>query len=269
MTALLRVTPTGPPGRERYFVSLPDGRAVAWYEPGEPGGRICLLDELYGVAARAALAPYLTGEVAVGPPPVPTAAELAGLALHPDDDLAPNRPAEDLLTGIRPWRGRERRLKAEVATRERVGEALEALSGAGWRVLHAVPSAGAWDGDGIDHLAIGPGGTLAVRTVAAGRRARVRVSDPQVTVGRGGPRPLLRWVRRDAERAAHALAVAVRPVLAFAHAARVPVPPALQDVRILRAEQIPALARLSPTLKPSEVESLYATARDRRTWLNT
>ncbi|MCH0538203.1 NERD domain-containing protein [Streptomyces sp. MUM 203J] len=267
MTALLRVTPTGPDGRERYFVSLRDGRTVAWYEPGRAGGRICLLDEVYATEARAALAPYLTGEVTAGPPPVPTAAELAGMALHPDDDLAPNRPAEDLLTGGRPQPGRERRLKAEVAARERVGEALDLLGAAGWRVLHAVPSPVA--GDGIDHLAIGPGGTLAVRTVASARRARVRVGDPQVTVGRGDPRPLLRWVRRDADRAAHALAAAVRPVLAFAHAARVPVPPSLQDVRILRADQIPALAGLSPALKPTEVESLYAIARDRRTWLNT
>ncbi|GAA4900645.1 nuclease-related domain-containing protein [Streptomyces coeruleoprunus] len=248
----------------RLWVGLPDGRCVAWYDPGS--GRVSLLAEAYGEEALAALAPHVTEEVTVGPPPVPTAAELAGLALHPDDDLAPNRPGEDLLTAPRPPAGRFHRdpYAADLAALQRVGDALDGLEAAGWRVLHAVPLP---DRGRIDHLAIGPGGTLVVHTVAA-RRTRVRITDPLVTVGRAEPRPLLSRLRRDADHAARALATAVRPVLAVADPSRLPVPPGLLDIRVLRADQIPALSRLTGALKPPEAEALHTRARNRRTWWN-
>ncbi|MER7108543.1 nuclease-related domain-containing protein [Streptomyces sp. NPDC000229] len=263
MTAL-RVTPSGR-GGGRLWVSLQDGRDIAWYD--RDSGRISLLSEAYEDEVRAALAPFVTGEVTVGPPPVPTASDLTRLTLHPDDDLAPNRPGEALhgmLDGASRRRfGRHEPRLADLAAQQCVGDALDGLDAAGWRVLHCVPLPGAAL---IDHLAIGPAGVLAVRTLAA-RGRRVRIADPLVAVGRAGPEPHLRWARRQAERAAHALATAVRPVLAVAGPGRLDVPPGLDGVRVLRDGEIPSLARLGGVLRPADVESLYATARDRRTWL--
>ncbi|QGV78572.1 nuclease-related domain-containing protein [Streptomyces ficellus] len=266
MTAL-RVTTAGPGGRDRLWVSLPDGRGVAWYD--RDTGRVSLLSAAYEAEVLAALAPFVSGRVTVGPPPVPTASDLARLALHPDDDLAPNRPGETLHTvcgGEGPGRhrtfGRRDPRPAELAARQRIGDALDGLGGAGWRVLHCVPLPGSAL---IDHLAIGPPGVFAVGTVAA-RGRRVRIAGPAVAVGRAEPRPRVRAVRRDAERAAHALATAVRPVLAVDGPGRLEVAPGLDGVHVLRDGEIPSLARLGGVLKPADVESLYATARDRRTW---
>ncbi|RST11609.1 NERD domain-containing protein [Streptomyces sp. WAC05374] len=263
MTAL-RVTPAGPGGRHRLRVSLPDGRDIAWYD--RDSGRISLLSEAYEDEVVAALAPYVTGEVSIGPPSVPTASDLARLSLHPDDDLAPNRPGEALhaaLDGAPARRLRKDPRPAELAAHQRVGDALDGLDAAGWRVLHCVPLPG---GARIDHLAIGPAGVFAVRTLAA-RGRRVRIAGPYAATGRGEPEPHLRWARRAADRAAHALATAVRPVLAVADPGRLEVPPAPDGVRVLRDGEIPSLARLGAVLKPVDVEALYATARDRRTWL--
>jgi nuclease-like protein len=269
----LRVTPAREQGRERLYVSLPDGRHVAWYD--QDSGRVSLVLESHRAEVLAALAPYLAGDVTVGPPPVPTSADLARLSLHPDDDLAPNRPGEALHAAldslavsarshpVSPRRLRQDPRRGELAAQQLLGDGLDRLEGAGWRILHSVPLPGA---DHIDHLAVGPGGVLAVHTLAA-RRLRVRIADPMVRTGRGGPSPLLRLTRRRAERATLALATAVRPVLAVVGAARLDLLPAPPDVRILRDEEVPALARLGGVLKPAEIEALYATARDRRTWL--
>ncbi|MGI5480695.1 nuclease-related domain-containing protein [Streptomyces lavendofoliae] len=261
----LRVTPARRGGRDRLWVSLPDGRSVAWYDPA--GGRISLLSEGYEDEVLDALAPYVTGRVTVGPPPVPTASELARLALHPDDDLAPNRPGEALrgvLDGLVRHRfARPDPRPAELAAQQRVGDALDGLEGAGWRVLHCVPLPGAAR---IDHLAVGPAGVFVVRTVAA-RGRRVRIADPVVAVGRAEPQPHLRRLRQAADRAAHVLATGVRPVLAVAGPGRLEVPRGPDGVTVLRDGEIPSLGRLGGVLKPAEVDSLYAAARDRRTWL--
>ncbi|MFE3828731.1 nuclease-related domain-containing protein [Streptomyces sp. NPDC059092] len=270
----LRVTPGYRRGRDRLYVSRRDGTAVAWYDKAT--GRVNLLTGAGRDDVLAALAPYLAGEVTVGPAPVPTPAELDRLSLHPDDDLAPNRPGEALHAVLdheepapgralpllpEAWRRRDPR-RAELAAQQILGAALDALEDAGWRVLHSIPLPGAAR---IDHLAIGPAGVLTVRTLAAGGR-RVRVDDPLVTTGRGEPLPHLRRARRDAERASLALATAVRPVLALVEAhprAALPAPP---DVRILRETDVPALASLGGVLKPADIEALYATARNRHTW---
>ncbi|MFI1099210.1 NERD domain-containing protein [Streptomyces melanogenes] len=261
----LRVTPVHRHGRARLYVSLPDGRSAAWYD--RDSGRVSLLLEECRDAVLAALAPFVVGEVTVGPPPVPTSADLARLSLHPDDDLAPNRPGEALLgeleSGGPPRRFREDPRRVLLAAQERVGAGLDALEGAGWRVLHSVPL----PGDGLlDHLVIGPAGVLTFRTVAAHRR-RVRIADPLVGVGRAAPSPVLRWVRRDAERASLALAVGVRGVLVLADPDRVDLPAPPGDVRVLRDTELPGLGRLGGVLKPADVEGLYWRARDRRTWL--
>ncbi|MEV6393390.1 nuclease-related domain-containing protein [Streptomyces sp. NPDC051907] len=280
----LRVTPARGHGGGRLWVSLPDGRAAAWYD--RDSGRITLVYERWREDVLEALAPYLTGpaglagEFTVGPPPVPTPDEVARLCLHPDDDLAPNRPGEALhaelarQADLAPAPARARRLRpdarrprhdplrAELAAQQLLGDALDRLDGAGWRILHAVPLPGAGP---IDHLAVGPGGVLAVHTLQA-RRLRVRIADPLVRVGRESA-PLLRLTRRRAERAALALAAAVRPVLAVVGSTRLDAVPSPPGVLLLRHDEAPALARLGGVLKPAEVEALYATARDRRTWL--
>ncbi len=178
-----------------------------------------LLDAEHEEEVLAALGPYLTGPVAVGPPPVPTPADLARLSLHPDDDLAPNRPGEALLVDLDRAPGPARRLRpdprpAELAAQRTVGGTLDAMDGAGWHALHSLPLPG---GHRVHHLLIGPGGLYALH-VRAAHRQRVTVAEPQVRIGRRPPEPLLHRVRADADRAAHALTAEVRPVLVLAPA---------------------------------------------------
>ncbi|UYQ64375.1 nuclease-related domain-containing protein [Streptomyces peucetius] len=261
----LRVTPVRVRGGDRLCVSLPDGRDVAWCD--RDTGRVALFSAAHRDAVLQALAPFTAGELTVGPPPVPTRDELARLALPPDDDLAPNRPGEALCTDLerRPpaaLRLRRDPRRADLAAQQRLGDALDGLEPAGWRVLHAVPLPGA---DHIDHLAFGPGGVLALHAFAADR-TRVRVGDRLVQGGRGTAVDLT-LTRRRADRAAHVLAVVVRPVLVVVGAARLDAASAPGDIQVLRDDEVPALARLGGVLKPADIESLYAAARDRRTWL--
>ncbi|MEU3602981.1 nuclease-related domain-containing protein [Streptomyces sp. NPDC006798] len=277
MTVSLRVTPAG----DRLYVRARDGRIVAWYdrEGGGEGargaaeaGRIRLVHTSLRAEVLAVLAPYVTGDVTVGPPPVPTPAELTRLALHPDDDLAPNRPGEALHAALdhlpppgRLGRDPHRAARARLAAEERVGASLDRLGGEGWRILHSLPLPG---GDRIGHLAVGPGGVLAVHTVPA-RRLRVVVANGELRTRfrLDEDVPPLRLARRQAERAAHALATAVRAVLVVVDAARLEViPPRPRDVRILRDADVPALGALGGVHKPADVESLFATARARQTW---
>ncbi|MEU8652937.1 nuclease-related domain-containing protein [Streptomyces sp. NPDC048737] len=261
----LRVVPTWCHGRERLYVCLRDGRNIAWYD--REAGRVNILGDDRRADVLEVLEPFLTGSVTVGPPPVPTPAELARLTLHPDDDLAPNRPGEALLIDLERGPGPARLLRPDPRRRaleaeQTVGELLDRLDGAGWHTLHSVPLPG---GDRVHHLAIGPAGLFAVHTVHA-RRQRVRVADPLVAVGRRDPRPLLRRVRADADRASHALTAEVRPVLALVGPADVRVDTAPREVRVLRDTELAGLARLGGVLKPADVEALHAMARDRGTW---
>ncbi|MGW0824600.1 nuclease-related domain-containing protein [Streptomyces sp. NPDC002845] len=261
----LRVIPNWRQGHERLYVCRTDGRNVAWYD--REAARVNLLSEDRREDVLEALGPFLTGPVTVGPPPVPTPAELARLALHPDDDLAPNRPGEALMIALdraprptRRWRPdpRLRALEAEQA----VGEALDGLEGAGWHTLHSIPLPG---GGRIHHLVIGPGGLFCLRALYA-RKQRVIIADPMVTVGRREPQPLLRHVRADADRASYALTAEVHPALALAGAASVTITVPLRDLRVLHDTDISALARAGGVLKPADVEALHAMARDRHTW---
>ncbi|MGW2720997.1 nuclease-related domain-containing protein [Streptomyces sp. NPDC001492] len=261
----LRVVPSWRHGQERLYVCLTDGRNVAWYD--REAARVNLLSEDEREGVLQALGPFLTGPVTVGPPPVPTPAELARLSLHPDDDLAPNRPGEALLVALDREPGPPHRLRPDprrraLAAEQSVGEALDRLDGAGWHALHSVPLPG---GDRIHHLAIGPGGLFAVHTVYA-RKQKVTVADPMVTLGRREPHPLLRRVRADADRASYALTAEVHPVLALVEPADVTVPAPLREVRVLKDTDIEGLARLGGVLKPADVEALHAMARDRGTW---
>ncbi len=185
----LRVVPAWRQGHERLYVCLTDGRNVAWYD--RESSRVNLLSEDLRGDVLEALGPFLTGPVTVGPPPVPTPAELARLSLHPDDDLAPNRPGEALQIALDrdpgpPHRFRPDPRRRALTAEQAVGDALEALEGAGWHTLHSLPLPG---GDRIHHLVIGPGGLFAVHTLYA-RKQRVLVADPMVSLGRRDPRPL-------------------------------------------------------------------------------
>ncbi|MCD9878058.1 nuclease-related domain-containing protein [Streptomyces guryensis] len=261
----LRVVPSWRHGQERLYVCHTDGRNVAWYD--REAARVNLLSEDEREGVLQALGPFLTGPVAVGPPPVPTPAELARLSLHPDDDLAPNRPGEALLVALDREPGPPHRLRPDprrraLAAEQTVGEALDRLDGAGWHVLHSIPLPG---GDRIHHLGIGPGGLFAVHTVYA-RKQKVTVSDPMVTLGRRDPHPLLRRVRADADRASYALTAEVHPVLALVEPADVAIPAPPREVRVLKDTDLAGLTRLGGVLKPADVEALHAMARDRGTW---
>ncbi|MEU9911334.1 MULTISPECIES: nuclease-related domain-containing protein [unclassified Streptomyces] len=261
----LRVIPTWRHGQERLYVCLTDGRNVAWYD--REAARVNLLSEDRRDDVLEVLGPFLTGPVAVGPPPVPTPAELARLTLHPDDDLAPNRPGEALQIALDRDPGPPHRLRADPRRRallaeQAVGEALDRLDGAGWHVLHSVPFPG---GDRVHHLAIGPGGLFAIHSVYA-RKQRVTVADPMVTLGRRDAHPLLRRVRADAGRASYALTAEVHPVLALVGPADVRITAPPREVRIIADTEVESLARLGGMLKPADVEALHAMARDRHTW---
>ncbi|MFG2127635.1 nuclease-related domain-containing protein [Streptomyces sp. NPDC048751] len=261
----LRVIPTWRHGQERLYVCLPDGRNVAWYD--REAARVNLLSEDRAEDVLEALRPFLTGQVTVGPPPVPTPAELARLSLHPDDDLAPNRPGEALLVALDRDPGPPRRLRPdprrrELAAQQAVGDALDRLDGAGWHTLHSVPLPG---GDLVHHLAIGPGGLFAVHALYA-HKHRVLITDPMVALSRRDPHPLLRRLRSTADRASYALTAEVHPVLALTDPAEITVTGPVREVRVLRDTEIADLARLGGVLKPADVEALHAVARDRRTW---
>ncbi|MER5469788.1 nuclease-related domain-containing protein [Streptomyces sp. NPDC002685] len=262
----LRVIPAWRHGQERLYVCLTDGRNVAWYD--RETARVNLLSEDRREDVLDALGPFLTGPVTVGPPPVPTPAELARLALHPDDDLAPNRPGEALVIALDRDPGPAHRLRPDprrraLAAEQAVGTALDRLEGGGWHTLHSVPLPG---GDRVHHLAIGPAGLFCVHSLYA-RKQRVLVTDPMVAVGRREPRPLLRRVRADADRASHALTAEVHAVLAVVGPGGLDVPTSPREVRVLRDTDLTGLARLGGVLKPADVEALHAIARDRHTWL--
>ncbi|WP_328410798.1 NERD domain-containing protein [Streptomyces violaceus] len=261
----LRVIPARRHGRQRLYVCLPDGRNIAWYD--REAARVNLLGADHEDDVLRALGPFITGPVTVGPPPVPTPAELARLALHPDDDLAPNRPGEALIVALDRDPGPAHRLRPDPRRRaltaeQTVGDALDGLDGAGWHALHSVPLPG---GSRIHHLLIGPGGLYAVHTLYA-RKHRVTVADPMVTLGRREAYPLLRRVRTDADRASYALTAEVRPVLALLGPTTVSVPAPPRELRVLTDTDVQSLAAQGGVLKPADVETLHAMARDRNTW---
>ncbi|MGW4599687.1 NERD domain-containing protein [Streptomyces argyrophyllae] len=261
----LRVVPAFRHGRERLYVCREDGSNIAWYD--RETGRVNLLGEDSRDEVLHALKPFLTGPVTVGPPPVPTPAELARLTLRPDDDLAPNRPGEALLVALDRDPGPGHRLRPDPRRRaltaeQTVGETLDGLEGAGWHTLHSLPLPG---GDRIHHLVIGPGGLYAVHALYA-RKSRVLVADPMVTLGRREPQPLLRRLRADADRASYALTAEVRPLLALVGPSEVTVTARPRGVRIMTDTELTGLSRLGGVLKPADVEALHGMARDRNTW---
>ncbi|QKW09096.1 NERD domain-containing protein [Streptomyces sp. NA04227] len=266
----LRVVPVRRNGRQWWYVTRPDGRQLAWYD--RESGRVSVLDRVEREAVLEALEPFLSGSVTVGPPPVPSRAEIARMALHPDDDLAPNRPGETLLAELEhrpgPLSGHLSRLRpdprrAELAAEQEVGAALDLLEAGGWRTLHSFSLPG---GDRVRHLIVGPGGVLVLQPLRA-HRQRVRISGTAVRLGRRAPQPLLRPLRSSADRAAYVLDVEVRPALVLLGPAEVHRTESARDVRVLRDAGITALGYEGGVLKPADVDAVFALARDRSTWL--
>ncbi|MBB1243048.1 NERD domain-containing protein [Streptomyces durbertensis] len=206
------------------------------------------------------------------------------LWLHPDDDLAPNRPGEHLYARLEtpppaaPVRLARRllgrpdplgRAARERAAARRVAAELDALEIGGWRALHALPlPAGAY----LDHLLVGPGGLFAVRAAWCDG-VRVRVDRDLARLGRGRVRPLPRECLRAAALASHTLGRALgRPVRARAAlvvvgARAVSVEPEVAGLLVLRERELAGFGRRGGVLSPAAVDALHQSARDRRTWL--
>ncbi|MGW9025477.1 nuclease-related domain-containing protein [Streptomyces sp. NPDC055722] len=237
--------------------------------------------ETYRDAVLDVLAPYLAG---ARPPAVsPEAVAPQPVDVPLEHDLASNRAGESLHAKLAElslgWFARllsllGRRSDADswrtgLAGERIVGAELERLESAGWRVLHSVPLPRDVD---IDHLLIGPGGVFTINTKHH-RKKRVWVGDTSVTVNRGVPEPYVRKSRAEAKRVAGVLEragvrVEVDPVLVFVGAASVEVVPSLHDVRVIRKErEVSALGALGGRLSTTQIEAVYAVARDRRIWL--
>ncbi|WP_236074335.1 nuclease-related domain-containing protein [Streptomyces tardus] len=207
------------------------------------------------------------------------------LWLHPDDDLAPNRPGESLhrpgesvqrgalARSIARLLGRplpERDTASALLAAERVADELEQLELGGWYVLHSLPLP---DGTELGHLLIGPGGTYTVssRWYPA---ARAEVRDGDTVHGAALPLPLVRHCRRGAVQAAHVLSraagteVPVTAVLVLVGAHRVVrSAAAADDVAVLSDGNVRGhFLRCGGVLGPAWAAGLHALARDRRTW---
>ncbi|MEV2192985.1 nuclease-related domain-containing protein [Streptomyces phaeochromogenes] len=268
-------------GLDRLYVSTAGGDTVAWYDC--TSGHIEVLQAPYRNQALDALAPYLAAPSSrasteplstVAPPP-----------LDASDDLAVNRPGDSLLPqleGAPTWLARQAmrlwRQKDDSASwrkglaGERIaGAKLDRLKRRGWYPLHSIPLPSGAD---IDHLLIGPGGVFCLNTKYF-RNARIWVGDGAVKVNGGRGHPYVRNSRHEGSRASAVLTracgftVEVAPVLVFVSAASVVVASSPGDVKVIRDREISAFRRYERVLTPQKIDSVYAVARDRRTWLSS
>ncbi len=280
-------------GQDRLYVNTSDGESVAWFD--RKTGQINILVEPFRAAALEALTPYLTGnagnsgsfgnagsgDISRGPAPRTTPSLSHFLA--PEHDLALNRPGEALRAKVRELspglferlmnlllqqRGEADSWREGLVGERIVGRELKRLSAHGWRALHSIPLPRDVD---VDHLLMGPGGVFAINTKSH-RGKGIWVGDDVVRVNYGESRPYVRKSRGEAARVARALErgcgfpVAVRPLLVFVRPSRLTVVPSLADVRAMSERELAALGPLSGALRPDQVDSVYAVARDRRTW---
>ncbi|MFF9039545.1 nuclease-related domain-containing protein [Streptomyces sp. NPDC014892] len=152
-----------------------------------------------------------------------------------------------------------------------VGAKLDRLKRRGWLALHSIPLPSGAD---IDHLLIGPGGVFCLNTKHF-RNARIWVGDGAVKVNGGRGHPYVRNSRHEGARASAVLTracgfpVNVAPVLVFVSAASLDVAPSLHDVRVMKDRGLLSFRREGGVLGEEEIKSVYAVARDRRTWLGS
>ncbi|MGW2302041.1 nuclease-related domain-containing protein [Streptomyces sp. NPDC001809] len=301
----LTVNPWKRHGRDRLYVNLPDGTAVAWADRASRTVTIKLQE--HQKEALALLRQHLGDDLSVGPgpeaasapPPVPSAPKPApsGRKQHSQrsaplpplsvsEDLARNRPGAKLL-GLIAERGPSttQRLRAKLLRQSsewdnwytglggerRVGRELERLSSLGWRTLHGIEKS---NGGDIDHLLIGPGGVFNINTKTH-KNAAVWVGDAMTKVNGGQPHPYgaaskteSDYVRRVLQRHCD-FDVPVAPVLVFVGIASLHRAATQNSIRVYQEREVSALGPLTGKLTPEQVEAVYAVARHRRAWLRT
>ncbi|MFD9104100.1 NERD domain-containing protein [Streptomyces virginiae] len=220
-------------GKDRLYVNLPDGTAVAWADRASK--TVTIKIRKYQDEALALLRCHLGDGLTVGSAPStvresrpaapsrqhrqatpsparkPRSEGPAALPpLGPSEDLARNRPGSRVL-GLIAERGPStvQRLKAKLLRQasdwdswyaglegeRRVGRELERLSPLGWRVLHGIEKG---NGGDIDHLLIGPGGVFSINTKHH-RGASVWVGDSMAKINGGKPRAYAAASHAEAE----------------------------------------------------------------------
>ncbi|MEO3973908.1 nuclease-related domain-containing protein [Streptomyces sp. CAU 1734] len=270
-------------GKDRLYVSQPDGTTVAWFD--RVTGRITIEVEELRDAAMEALAPYLTRQ----PPPSASGAASASAQTcvsppPPDYDLALNKPGAALLPKLREatpgllqrslaWVLRRRTTayswKVGIAGERVVGRELKRLSRHGWLALHSIPLSARND---IDHLLIGPGGVFTINTKNH-PKASVWVGDDMVKLNGGESYPYVRKSRSEAVRAKRVLdrgcgfPVPVSPLIVFVKPESIRVERTLLDVRALAERDLTSFGPRSGVLSPAQLMIVYSVARDRRNWI--
>ncbi|MER6013702.1 nuclease-related domain-containing protein [Streptomyces bluensis] len=299
----LTVNPWKRHGKDRLYVNLSDGTAVAWADRATKV--VTIKVQRYREEALALLRRHLGDGLTVASRPSTThtsrptsPAPQSGRPaprrrversaplppLSPSEDLARNRPGASLL-GTIAERGPSiaQRLRAKVLRQSsewdnwytglegerRVGRELERLSPLGWRVLHGIQKS---NGGDIDHLLIGPGGVFSINTKTH-QGASVWVGDTMAKVNGGQPQPYAAASKAEADYVRGVLgrycdfAVTVAPVLVFVGVASLHRAATQYTVRIYQERQVSALGPLVGKLTPEQVERVYAVARHRRAWL--
>ncbi|MER6781057.1 MULTISPECIES: nuclease-related domain-containing protein [unclassified Streptomyces] len=300
----LAVNPWKRHGKDRLYVNLPDGTAVAWADRATM--TVTIKVQQYRDEALALLRLHLGDGLIVGSTPSPAVQATASgppvpqpghtpprrrperpaslPPLSPGEDLARNRPGAGILgllaaqgeSTAQRWRAKLLRQSSDwdswytgLAGERRVGRELKRLSPLGWRILHGVEKS---NGGDIDHLAIGPGGVFSINTKTH-RGASVWVGDAMAKVNGGPPQPYAAASRAEADYVRRVLGrycdfdVPVEPVLVFVGAASLHRAATQYTVRIYQEREVAALGPLTGKLSPQQVESVYEVARRRRIWL--
>ncbi|WP_329196446.1 MULTISPECIES: nuclease-related domain-containing protein [unclassified Streptomyces] len=293
-------------GKDRLYVNLPDGTAVAWADRATK--TVTIKVRKHQDEALALLRRHLGDGLTVGPTSSPprepgftAPSRQSGQPWHPapkhrserpaalpplspSEDLARNRPGSRVVAMIAE-RGPSavQRLKAKVLRQSsewdswyaglegerRVGRELERLSAFGWRVLHGIEKS---NGGDIDHLLIGPGGVFSVNTKNH-KGASVWVGDSMAKVNGGKPRPYAAASQAEADVVRGVLGryctfdVPVEPVLVFVGVTSLHRAATQYTVRIYQEREVAALGPLTGKLTPEQVERVYTVARHRRVWL--
>jgi len=256
-------------GMDRLYVEDAEGRAYGWADA--PSGNVHV--QIPGSEER-----------------IEAALEAWALAF-PEDDLAEHVPGRNTWALVRAWNAEilaldeDMRMISETqrhatyqrdqyvkgnAGELRVGQALNALHGDGWGILHSIP---VFDGrSDIDHLLIGPGGVWTVNAKSHGP-LDVVINGDRISVGRTYV-DYVRSARHEAALAARVLRahghdVAVRCAVALeldsTASLRVIEPP--EDVLIDTTPFVVNHLRLEPrVLDQSQINGIFATARQRTTW---
>ncbi|MEI5102453.1 nuclease-related domain-containing protein [Streptomyces sp. PmtG] len=274
-------------GKDRLYVNLPNGTAVAWAD--RRTGEVTILQEPYRREALRLLSSLLAAHpdpAAAAPRPAPRQQPPSPPTLPPLTplhDLASNRPGESLrkllaaegptparrvvnwlLRRTTEWDSYRKGLAGEL----RVGAELQRLTRYGWCVLHSIELPRKVD---VDHLLIGPGGVFCVNTKRHLGKA-VWVGDEMVRINHGKPQPYGRKSKAEARRVQKALErhvdfpVPVEPVLVFVGVTRLDKAATQFAVRVYREREVSALGPLRGVLRPEQISALYTVARHRAAW---